>query len=376
VHQSLHFISFPPPLHLPLYTNFCFVFLPVTPTPLCSANNYLDHSFFYPASAPTPSTRHDNLERSHPQTRITSAWVRFSATATANTTHDSAEHPKSLFFPQQPTNSIAMGNLDNANVSQDQTHPSNHQAAPESSLSSITSAKGQQGFEAATAVLDTNELLHMIIAEFPLKYRASLLGISKSWNAAITKIKYTLEPSSHQMGRYSLSHDTVMHVRTPWLLYVDDTANFPGLPMLLPTAALEMHPQLPEEKEVSGPGFLNNALFPTSGIHAMALGSPHTEVREYHQGCVPFASEVVGQEHQFISSPLLTEVMMTAGPHGDDPAILRVREGIRIGDLIRYQKKMLPNARYPNVWWNFGREGLATIGGLHSSSRIGQTQKP
>jgi len=49
-------------------------------------------------------------------------------------------------------------------------------------------------------------------------------------------------------------------------------------------------------------------------------------------------------------------VMLSVGPFGEDAAILRVREGIRIGDLARHQKKMLPDAQYPNIYWDFGKE--------------------
>lgn len=49
-------------------------------------------------------------------------------------------------------------------------------------------------FEAATAVLDTNELLHLIIAEVPHEYRTSLRRISKAWQAAVEKLGHALEP--------------------------------------------------------------------------------------------------------------------------------------------------------------------------------------
>jgi hypothetical protein len=78
----------------------------------------------------------------------------------------------------------------------------------------------------------------------------------------------------------------------------------------------------------------------------------------YYQGFVPLpiAPELAGHEHEYISSPPLTHVMMSVGRRGDNTAILRIREGIRIGDLMEYQKKMLPNAHYPDIWWSFGRE--------------------
>ena len=50
-----------------------------------------------------------------------------------------------------------------------------------------------QGYEAATAVLDTNELLHLIIAEVPRQYRTKLRSVSKNWKAAVEKIGYTFD---------------------------------------------------------------------------------------------------------------------------------------------------------------------------------------
>jgi hypothetical protein len=61
-----------------------------------------------------------------------------------------------------------MASLAKTDVSQDHTLSTSLTVDNEASLSSSASVQKHQSFEATTAVLDTNELLHMIIAEVPL----------------------------------------------------------------------------------------------------------------------------------------------------------------------------------------------------------------
>lgn len=89
----------------------------------------------------------------------------------------------------------------------------------------------------------------------------------------------------------------------------------------------------------------------------MFIINPSKEGREYYKRFAPYASEIVGHEDEFITNPPLTQVPMCVRQFGDDAAILRVREGIRIRDLVRYQKKMLRTVQSPDVWWHFGKEG-------------------
>jgi hypothetical protein len=213
-----------------------------------------------------------------------------------------------------------MSNLDSADVSQDQTHQANHRADTKSASSSTTSAQSHQSFEATTAVLDTNELLHMIIAEVPLKYRCSLRRVSKIWQAAVTKIGFTLEPVSHQQRRPDAP--ATGYIRT---FRQPDRRDFlkyrVGLPMLFSVAIFVINP-----------------------VSLPSNTSPHNGRRDYYSGFIPSASEILGVEQQFITNPPLTQVFMSTG--GELPAsaaILRVHGGIRLGDLAKYPKKMLPN---------------------------------
>lgn len=73
------------------------------------------------------------------------------------------------------------------------THDPSKRAGGETSATSVRSAKPQTyKAPAVTAVLQTNELLHLIIAEVPREYRTSLRHVSKSWKAVAEKIGHVL----------------------------------------------------------------------------------------------------------------------------------------------------------------------------------------
>jgi hypothetical protein len=73
-----------------------------------------------------------------------------------------------------------MASPENGNLPNKQ-HEQSQQAAP------------PMTFEAATAVLDTNELLHLIIAEVPRENRTSLRSVSKNWQAAVLKLGHVID---------------------------------------------------------------------------------------------------------------------------------------------------------------------------------------
>ena len=77
-----------------------------------------------------------------------------------------------------------MASPSNINLS-DKPHDQSQQATPDTPPTT---------FEAATAALDTNELLHLIIAEVPREDRTSLRRVSKTWQAAIEKLGHALDP--------------------------------------------------------------------------------------------------------------------------------------------------------------------------------------
>jgi hypothetical protein len=93
-----------------------------------------------------------------------------------------------------------------------------------------------------------------------------------------------------------------------------------------------------------------------------SVGRPHGGSRGYYRRYTPAVSEIVGIEQQFITNPPLTQVFMSAR-HGELAAILRVHEGIRLGDLVGYAKRMLPNRPNPRISWSLGREGNEKLTG-------------
>jgi hypothetical protein len=171
-----------------------------------------------------------------------------------------------------------MANIDNANMSQDHTLSADHEADLELSSSSSASVQEYDDFEATTAVLNTNELLHMIIAEVPLKYRISII-----WKAAVTKVGYTLEPSGYR--------------RT-------DTTGYSGLPMVSSIATFEINSAFPDEEEMNEYRYDYHLMtFFRSNPHkkTVAFGRLRQGAPEYYQRCVPSASESVGHKHEFIT---------------------------------------------------------------------------
>jgi hypothetical protein len=257
-----------------------------------------------------------------------------------------------------------MANVDNANASQDQIHSADHKADPKSSSSSSASVQEYQDFEATTAVLDTNELLHMIVAEVPLNHRASLLEVSRTWNAAAIKIGYTLQPSGYQPSPPSASPLSAgLIFAFPQLAVYSPLPDFsregfPGLPMYSSIVTVDINPAFPEEAPSSeGRSKFYSFRRGLNGVVTTFTINPSEEGREYYKGFTSYASEIVGHEDEFITNPPLTQVLMCARHFGEDAAILRVREGIRIRDLVRCQKKMLRTAQFPDVWWHFGKEG-------------------
>jgi hypothetical protein len=52
---------------------------------------------------------------------------------------------------------------------------------------------------AMDAVMQTNELLHLIVGQVPLEYRNSIRRVVKAWQAAVVKKGYVLQPVAHNL---------------------------------------------------------------------------------------------------------------------------------------------------------------------------------
>ena len=78
------------------------------------------------------------------------------------------------------------------------THDPSNRAGEDMSATSFGSANVQR-YEApaVAAVLQTNELLHLILTELPREHRTSIRCVSKAWQAAVEKIGHVFEPEGH-----------------------------------------------------------------------------------------------------------------------------------------------------------------------------------
>jgi hypothetical protein len=281
----------------------------------------------------------------------------------ANPTNDESEHPQPTFpdlhqRSDYPTKSNTMASLKKTDDSQDHTLSTSLTVDNESSLSSSASVQKHQSFESTTAVLDTNELLHMIIAEVLLEYRPAIRVVSTIWKAAVTKVGYTIETSGYRKIGYSDSYDR-------------------AIPMVSSTATIDVNPAFPKEDAE----FFNNksdyemrSVFlrrrqgqpPKRKVAFRRVGGRPGRAPEYYRARVPTDLETVGHEHEFIVNPPLTQVHMGVARVGLDPAILRVRGGIRVRDLVECSKKMLGISTFSHlpVWWSFGRESSGDSSGV------------
>jgi hypothetical protein len=193
-----------------------------------------------------------------------------------------------------------MAGPDNASFPHEHQDQS-QQANTDTTSPSIAHAEPQT-FEATTAVLDTNELLHLIISAVPREYRTSLRRVSKNWQAAVLKIGHVMEPFDYD---FFLTED---HLE------------------------LSFGPIYALEKDF----FVkhNPAFFL---VHRCTNQMDDSEDMTHHMTVehhLSFAA-LSERKHEFITMPPLSQALITADIHrGTQIASLRVRTGIRIGDLV------------------------------------------
>jgi hypothetical protein len=98
---------------------------------------------------------------------------------------------------QLPTNTDIMANSSEAELAHDQSK----RTGEDTSATLVNSANVQEyEVPAVAAVLQTNELLHLIIAEVPREYRTSIRRVSKTWKLAVEKIGYAFQPLGHALS--------------------------------------------------------------------------------------------------------------------------------------------------------------------------------
>ena len=195
------------------------------------------------------------------------------------------------------------------------THDFSKRAGEDTSATSIGSANVQK-YEApaVAAVLETNELLHLILTELPREHRTSVRCVSKAWQAAVEKIGHVFEPEGHAV------------CERPGL------CNHPSTPLYTSHVAFRFHPALHSAKFVKG------------HLHASAcIGESRTN---YHRiialghfrdgfACDKNIARVLTEnKHEFITSPPMTE--LSTSQAWRYPTILRVSGGVRFGHLLEH----------------------------------------
>jgi hypothetical protein len=155
-------------------------------------------------------------------------------------------------------------------------------------------------------VLDTNELLHLIISAVPREHRTSLRRVSKNWQVAVLKIGHVMEPFDYD-----------------WYFFDDqiDVSNGPFY-SLEKDLDVKHHPYL----------------YPVHRCtNQMDDSCDHCHYMIIHRHLT--FEEVNRRKHEFITIPPVSQVVIGA----DLPthmASLRVPGGIRMGGLLEHYSKM------------------------------------
>lgn len=146
---------------------------------------------------------------------------------------------------------------------------------------------------ARTAVLNTNERLHHVLLQLPVEDRERVRRVSKTWNAVITKVGYTISPAA---------------------IHANDYDEYPIYPTRM---NIRLNPIITEDSILR--------VRPSSGWKRMTTAR------------VPWRySEKL---REFLTYPPITQVSVRYRPLAYGAAI-RVRDGVRVGDVVKVLAKM------------------------------------
>jgi hypothetical protein len=240
-----------------------------------------------------------------------------STNANISSLHRADHQIASELLSTSATNTAADSIIDS--FSRDQA---DHQVNSKPSLTSITTAHHQEQEQtleagaAVSAVLGITELLLLIVSAVPFENRTSLRRVSKMWHAAVSRVGYTLEPVHYGGSTPQYS--------------VESGGNMYGY---YQTLELNRSPAgLVLKKE-----------------GRMIFGRRFDAVKQVSLGLCN-AKKLYMHEHEFITDPPITQVLideklnrMGVVASGFAGAVLRVRGGIRVGDLLECLRKLDPN---------------------------------
>jgi hypothetical protein len=198
---------------------------------------------------------------------------------------------------QSPMNTDIMANSSEAELA----HAQSKRTGEDTSATSAKSANVQE-YEApaVAAVLHTNELLHLIIAEVPREHRNSIRRVSKTWKAAVEKIGHVFAPEGHSLWKY--------HIQCWW----------PKSPLYPANVGFQFHPVLVEKEHIV---VCTNTQGQRELHRSIANTFDRTELPKW-----------AGLEREFDVSPPVTELLIRENNY--EETIVQVSGGIRIGDLM------------------------------------------
>jgi hypothetical protein len=183
----------------------------------------------------------------------------------------------------------------------------NQKANPDTSSSSTAHVEPQT-FQATTAVLDTNELLHLIISAIPREHRTVLRIVSKNWQAAVLRVGHVLEPIYHYWSLCDLDVENDNYGLGPVYALEDELALNPVIDCISRTYDDGVEPDYESSYLV-------------------------TFIKDFS------LAELAGRKQEFITDPPLSQLLIASGRFeggGTQVAVLCERGGIRIGDLLEY----------------------------------------
>jgi hypothetical protein len=189
-------------------------------------------------------------------------------------------------------------------------HDQNKRAGKETTAMPVGSAKAQT-YEApaVAAVLQTNELLHLIISELPREYRTSIRRISKAWRGAVEKIGHAFEPEGHAV--------------------CERPCYCASSPLYASHIAFRIHPALYSTGVGHGGIHITTCVGASQTNHhrVMVLGQIRAE-----SGLWKGIERLAENKHEFITSPPVTEVITCGALRY--PTIVQASRGVRFGHLI------------------------------------------
>lgn len=177
------------------------------------------------------------------------------------------------------------------------------QTTDTSSLATLATLAIAQANAATTAVLNTNELLFLILEQVPFEQRVALRPVSKAWKDTLSKVGYAYIPISHDCNIYRQRS---------------------AVPIYPARTFVKIHPIMLAQS--------------SDGLQQM--GSQEQRVLHVVRFRGGFRKKLECLGGEFITSPPVTQMVFHTVQRGVLAAELRNDRGLRIGDMLKSTKKI------------------------------------